>query len=153
MPKRGEGLPLYVHWIVHAERFLKDHGKLGMIISNMWLQTDYGKDFGKYLLDHFKIKALIDVSQKIFDAIITTVILLAEKESNAANRLNNRVLIARITTTEAKKVTEALKCIERSLDVHYEFDESKLKECEGLWFKFVNQSGNSDRSEMDYLIL
>ena len=140
MPKRGEGLPLYVHWIVHAERFLKDHGKLGMIISNMWLQTDYGKDFGKYLLDHFKIKALIDVPQKIFDAIITTVILLAEKESNEANRMNNKVLIARITATDEKKVNEALKCIENSLDVHYEFDESKLKECEGLWFKFVNQS-------------
>jgi type I restriction-modification system DNA methylase subunit len=137
-PKKGEGLPLYVHWIVHAERFLKDHGKLGMIISNMWLQTDYGKDFGKYLLDHFKIKALIDVPQKIFDAIITTVILLAEKESNEANRMNNRVLIARIT--DENKVTEALECLESSLDLHYEFDESKLKECEGLWFKFVNQS-------------
>jgi hypothetical protein len=54
--------------------------------------------------------------------------------------MNNKVLIARITATDEKKVTEALKCIEGSLDIHYEFDESKLKECEGLWFKFVNQS-------------
>jgi len=36
--KREEPPPLFVHWIVHAERFLKDHGKLGMIISNMWLR-------------------------------------------------------------------------------------------------------------------
>jgi hypothetical protein len=76
----------------------------------------------------------------LFDARVTTVILLAEKESNETNRANNNVLIARIPTNDTKKVTETLKCIGRSLDEHYEFDGSKLKECQGLWFKFINQS-------------
>jgi type I restriction-modification system DNA methylase subunit len=140
MPKGREGLPLYAYWIIHAERFLKEHGRLGMIISNMWLQTEYGKDFGKYLLDKFKIKAIIDVTQKIFDALITTVILLAEKESNATNRANNKVLVARLTTTNEAEVSETLKCVERSISTNYEFDENRLKECKGLWFKFVRQS-------------
>jgi type I restriction-modification system DNA methylase subunit len=139
-PKGREGLPLYAYWIIHAERFLKEHGRLGMIISNMWLQTEYGKDFGKYLLDKFKIKAIVDVTQKIFDALITTVILLAEKESNANNRANNKVLVARLITTDESEATEALKCIERSINSDYEFDENHLKECKGLWFKFVKQS-------------
>ncbi|MCI4396181.1 MAG: SAM-dependent DNA methyltransferase, partial [Thermoprotei archaeon] len=138
--KGPEGLPLYVYWIVHAERFLKDHGKLGMIISNMWLQTDYGKDFGKFLLSRFKIKALIDVTPKIFDAWVTTVILLAEKEANPIERANNKVLVARVTALDEKEITETLKCVERSFERNYEFDESRLKECKGLWFKFVKQS-------------
>lgn len=140
MPKGREGLPLYAYWIIHAERFLKEHGRLGMIISNMWLQTEYGIDFGKYLLDKFKIKAVIDVTQKIFDALITTVILLAEKESNVNNRANNKVLVARLISTDESEATEALKCIERSINADYEFDENRLKECKGLWFKFVRQS-------------
>jgi len=139
-PKGREGLPLYAYWIIHAERFLKEHGRLGMIISNMWLQTEYGKAFGKYLLDKFKIKAIIDITQKVFDALITTVILLAEKESNIVNRANNKVLVARLTTTDETEVTETLKCIERSINADYEFDEIRLKECKGLWFKFIKQS-------------
>jgi hypothetical protein len=60
---RGRELGIYVYWILHAAKnLLKNGGRLGMIISNMWLQTDYGIDFGKFLLDYFKIKALIDIS-------------------------------------------------------------------------------------------
>lgn len=137
---RNKNVPLYVHWVIHAERFLKEHGKLGMIISNNWLRADYGKDFGKYLLDHFKIKALIDVSQKIFDAIITTVILLAEKESDEKARNGNRVLIARIVTNNGREINEALDCISKSLDDKYEFNEEKLKNCHGVKYKFLKQS-------------
>ncbi|MFP3202856.1 MAG: N-6 DNA methylase [Sulfolobus sp.] len=129
-----EDPPIYIPWIVHAERFLKEHGKLGMIISDMWLQTEYGKNFAKYLLDHFKIKAIIDIPQKIFDARIATVILLAEKETDAKSRASNKVLVARVI--DAKK---AINCIKSSLDMYYEFDEARLKECNGLWFKFVRQ--------------
>ena len=140
IPQNRKDVPLYVHWIIHAERFLKDHGKLGMIISNNWLRTDYGKDFGKYLLDHFKIKALIDLPQKVFDAVITTVILLAEKESDERARNDNRVLIARITASDEREINEALDCISKSLDDRYEFNEEKFKNCHGVKYKFVKQS-------------
>ncbi|MGC8543700.1 MAG: HsdM family class I SAM-dependent methyltransferase, partial [Vulcanisaeta sp.] len=36
-PRRGREPGIYVYWITHATRFLKDGGRLGMIISNMWL--------------------------------------------------------------------------------------------------------------------
>jgi len=45
--KRGREPGIYVYWILHATKnLLKNGGRLGMIISNMWLQTDYGVDFG-----------------------------------------------------------------------------------------------------------
>jgi hypothetical protein len=68
---------------MHATNLLKERGRIGMIISKMWLQTDYGISFGKFLLDHYRIVALIDLSYRLFEAPISTVILLAEKERDA----------------------------------------------------------------------
>jgi len=70
--RRGREPGIYVYWIMHsAKNLLEDGGRLGMIISNMWLQTDYGVDFGRFLLDNFKIKALIDLSFRLFEALIS----------------------------------------------------------------------------------
>ncbi len=68
-----------------------------MIISNTWLQTDYGIKFGNFLLDHFKINAVIDITLRLFkDALITTCILLAERETDKTRRLENNVAFIRI---------------------------------------------------------
>jgi len=49
-------------------------------MGNSWLQTDYGIDFGRFLLEHFKIKALIDISVRV--PLIGTCIILFEKCTN-----------------------------------------------------------------------
>ncbi|MCC6005767.1 MAG: N-6 DNA methylase, partial [Thermofilum sp.] len=48
--KRGREPGLYVYFVMHAHSFLKPGGRLGMIISDSWLQALYGADFGRYLL-------------------------------------------------------------------------------------------------------
>jgi len=157
--KRGREPGIYVYWILHAAKnLLKNGGKLGMIISNMWLQTDYGVDFGRFLLDNFRIKALIDISYRLFEALISTVILLAEKESNEIARNNNEVLLIRIPPMDSQlceketklsdkevetKIDEALKCIESAITPNYEFDKNTLEICKqsyGIWYGFVKQS-------------
>jgi hypothetical protein len=149
--RRGKEPQIYVYWILHATKnLLKNNGRLGMIISNMWLQTDYGIKFGKFLLDNFKIKALIDISYRLFEALISTVILLAEKESNEIARNNNEVLLIRIPPIDSKlgdkevetKIDEALKCIESAITPNYEFDKNTLEVCKqsyGIWYGFVKQ--------------
>ncbi|RSN79103.1 MAG: hypothetical protein DSO07_08320 [Thermoproteota archaeon] len=150
--RRGREPGIYTYWIVHAaENLLKSGGRLGMIISNMWLQTDYGIDFGRFLLDHFKIKALIDISYRLFDALISTVIVLAEKEPDKKARDKNKVLLIRIPPIDSslsdkdveRKLDEALRCIESSITPDYEFDKTVLEECRrrhGIWYKFAEQS-------------
>jgi hypothetical protein len=150
--RRGREPGIYVYWIMHATKnLLKDGGRLGMIISNMWLQTDYGVDFGGFLLDNFKIKALIDVSYRLFEALISTVIILAEKEPDENARRNNEVLFVRIPPIDSRlsdreverKLDETLKCIEDSITPNYDFSETKLKECRekhGIWYKLIKQS-------------
>jgi type I restriction-modification system DNA methylase subunit len=77
---RGKEPGIYVHFIMWAHRFLKPGGRLGMIISDSWLQALYGENFGQYLLENFKVKALIDISARAFPVpLIGTCIILLEK--------------------------------------------------------------------------
>lgn len=100
---------IYLYWVMHATKFLKEGGRLGMIISNSWLQTDYGINFGRFLLDHYKIKALIDISYRLFEALTSTVIILAEKCSDKNERENNEVVFIHVPVkVEAKKLGEVL---------------------------------------------
>jgi hypothetical protein len=83
---------IYTFWIIHATRFLKEGGRLGMIISNLWLQTDYGVRFSNFLIDHYKIRAIIDFPQRIFSIpLISTLVILMEKCSDEGGRMENDV--------------------------------------------------------------
>jgi len=121
-----------------------------MIISNMWMQTDYGIEFGKFLLDNYKIKALIDISYRLFTALISTVIVLAEKSSNEVERARNKVLLVRVppidsklsNTDVEKRLEEIFTCLADAIDEgSYEFNETKLRECGklGVWYRFIEQ--------------
>ena len=151
-PRRGREPGIYVYWIMHATDYLRDGGRLGMIISNMWLQTDYGVEFGKFLLDNYKIKALIDLSYRLFEALISTVIILAEKASGKEReqeRGNNNVLLIRVPPIDSKlsdrdveKMLEGvLGCIADSIiEGSYEFDLNKLSKCQGIRYRVIRQS-------------
>lgn len=81
---------IYVHFIIHAYDFLKKHGRIGMIINNSWLQADYGIDFGNFLLDNFKIRAVVDFNQRLFRVpLVATCVLLLEREDDPLERSKN----------------------------------------------------------------
>jgi type I restriction enzyme M protein len=90
---------IYIDFIVYATSFLKEGGRLGMIISNGWLQTEYGLAFSKFLLDNFKVKAVVDFSNRLFRVplIATCVILLEKSSTNKEQRENNNVLFAYVS--------------------------------------------------------
>jgi type I restriction-modification system DNA methylase subunit len=78
MGRRETGL--YIYFVMWGHKFLRPGGRLGMIISDSWLQALYGEDFGCFLLENFKIKALIDVSARVFPVpLVGTCIILLEK--------------------------------------------------------------------------
>jgi len=90
---RGREPGIYVHFIMWARRFLRPGGRLGMIISDSWLQTDYGVNFGRFLLENFKVKALIDLSARVFPVpLIGACILLLEKPEIEEDVGDNRVV-------------------------------------------------------------
>ncbi len=89
---------LYVYYLMHTAAFLKEGGRLGYVISSSWLDVAFGGGFQKFLMDQFKIIAIID-NQKVrsFEtASVNTVILIIEKCSDRKQRENHKVKFVRI---------------------------------------------------------
>ncbi len=89
---------LYVYYLMHTMSFLKNGGRLGYVISGSWLDVSFGAGFQKFLLDHFKIIAIIDNQKKrsFETASINTVILILEKCDDSVERENNTVRFVRV---------------------------------------------------------
>ncbi len=97
--RAGFEIGIYVYFLLHASQFLRPHGRLGMIISNSWLQNDFGVSFGGFLLDNFRIVAVIDFSARLFSLpLVATCVVLLEKESDSRERSKNQVLFMRVET-------------------------------------------------------
>ncbi|MEM4912752.1 MAG: N-6 DNA methylase [Desulfurococcaceae archaeon] len=110
---RGVEPGIYVYWIMHSTGFLKNGGRLGMIISDSWLQTDYGVNFGKFLLDNFRIRAVIDIATKVFPVpMVGSCIILLEKEPDHEKRMSNNVVFMLLQPKKALIVEDVLKLIE-----------------------------------------
>ena len=81
-PKRGVEPGLHAFWIINSHRFLKEKGRLAMIISDSWMQSSHGKRFLEYLLDHFNLKAVIDLKSNPFsEPMVGACILFLEKKA------------------------------------------------------------------------
>ena len=89
---------LYFYYLIHTAAFLKEGGRLGYVISSSWLDVSFGTGLQKFLLDHFKVIAVIDHQKKrsFETALINTVILILEKCSDEKERKSNNVKFVRI---------------------------------------------------------
>jgi len=84
---------IHAYFFVHAWKFLKDDKYLGFIISNSWLDVDYGKGLQEFFLRHFKIVAIIEskVERWFTDADVNTCIVILQKCKNEKQRNENPV--------------------------------------------------------------
>lgn len=84
---------IYAYFFYHASVFLKDGGYLGFICQNSWLDTDYGVDMQRYLLNHFEIIAIVDSAVERFfpSASVNTTIVILKKQSKDEVRDSNLV--------------------------------------------------------------
>jgi hypothetical protein len=91
-PRRGWGVEagLHIYFALWAHRFLRPGGRLAMILSDSWLQTDFGTAFGRFLLDHFKVCAVVDLGARVFSApTVGACLLLLEREDDPGARAAN----------------------------------------------------------------
>jgi type I restriction-modification system DNA methylase subunit len=112
----GGAIPgIFIPWIIHSAIFLKEGGRLGMIISDSWLQTEYGVAFLKYLADTFKIHAIIDISSRVFPVpLIGSCIILLEKCSNQNERDSNMTALMLTSGKRTLKVDAILEAIKKA---------------------------------------
>lgn len=79
---------IYAYFFVHGAKFLKNGGRFGFIVSESWLDVDYGKGLQEFFLKHYKIIAIIGskVERWFEDADINTCIIILEKCSGDDRR-------------------------------------------------------------------
>jgi len=122
--RRGAEYNMVVFWIMHSIGFLKEGGRLGMIVSDSWLQTAYGVRFGKLLADHFKIHAIVDISTRVFPVpLIGSCIVLLEKCSNENERNDNTTAFIYLNIKKGGiDITEILKLVELKQPINVSTD-------------------------------
>jgi hypothetical protein len=84
---------IHAYFFVHGTKFLKDGGRFGFIVSNSWLDVDYGKGLQELFLRYYKIIAIIEskVERWFEDADINTCIVILERCKDQKTRDKNLV--------------------------------------------------------------
>ena len=84
---------IHAYFFVHGTKFLKNGGRFGFIVSNSWMDVDYGKGLQELFLNNYKIIAIIEskVERWFEDADINTCIIIMEKCNDAKKRNENLV--------------------------------------------------------------
>jgi len=79
---------VYAYFFVHGAKFLRNGGRFGFVVSESWLDVDYGKGLQEFFLKHYKIIAIIGskVERWFEDADINTCIVILEKCSGDDHR-------------------------------------------------------------------
>ncbi|MFH1392752.1 MAG: N-6 DNA methylase [bacterium] len=74
---------IYVYFFIHGTKFLKNSGRFGFIVSNAWLDVEYGAGLQEFFLKNYKIIAILEskVERWFEDADINTCVVILEKES------------------------------------------------------------------------
>jgi len=145
---------IYAYFFTHGAKFLKNHGMMGQITSDTWLDVGFGEDLKRFFLDHFKIHAIIWYDVRAFEkALVGTCITILEREDESKeDRDDNIVKFVRIK--KAMPTEKIVKTIETSKedfeDEHIGIAVKKQKELEAkhkwgiflraptIYFKILN---------------
>jgi len=87
---------LYTHFFLHGFHFLREGGRLGFVVPNGWLDVAYGRELKQFLLDHFRILAVIEstVERWFGKTGVNTCIIILERTGDPEARAANRVRFA-----------------------------------------------------------
>jgi len=79
---------IYVSLFWHAAAFIKEGGRMGFVTSNAWLDVGYGYALQRFLLDHFKIVAVLESRSEpwFVQASVNTVVTVVERCSDPLER-------------------------------------------------------------------
>ncbi|MDZ7261701.1 MAG: N-6 DNA methylase [candidate division KSB1 bacterium] len=91
MAEIGKRAGIHAYFFVHGTKFLKDGGYFGFIVSNSWLDVEYGKGLQEFFLNNYQIIAIIEskVERWFEEADINTCIVILQKCQDKKEREKN----------------------------------------------------------------
>lgn len=89
---------LHIYFWGHATSFLKPDGWLGFLTSSQWLDVEYGFPLQQFLLERFRIVAVIEsqVEPWFVGARVQTAVTIAQREADANARADNLIRFVQI---------------------------------------------------------
>jgi adenine-specific DNA-methyltransferase len=86
---------LACYFVMYAAQFLKPRGRLALVLTDAWLDMDYGIEFKRYLLRYFELRALAGFRSRVFDGVLVRpVLLLAEKATSEKPARSNVAFVS-----------------------------------------------------------
>lgn len=79
---------LYVHFLIHASRFLEDDGRMVFLTPSQYLDNKFGSVLRRFLTERFQIKALVlfDETLKVFPNSMSTACLILLQKTAPTSR-------------------------------------------------------------------
>ena len=89
---------LYAYYFLHSARFLRESGRIGFVVPSGWLDAAHGQKLKAFLIDQFRIIALVESEvERFFDAgKEKRCLLVLEKCSGPMRRANNMARLIRL---------------------------------------------------------
>jgi methylase of polypeptide subunit release factors len=84
---------IHAYFFVHAARFVREGGRLGFIVSNSWLDVDYGAGLQVFFLNNFRVVAIVESQAERWfaDARVNACLVILERCADTAARDENFV--------------------------------------------------------------
>jgi len=93
LAKLSKRAGIHAYFFVHGFKFLKDGGRFGFVVSNSWLDVDWGSGMQEFFLKHYRILAIVEskVERWFVDADVNTCIVILERCDTEEERNKNVV--------------------------------------------------------------
>lgn len=123
----GRRAGIHSYFFVHGTKFLKDGGHFGFIVSDSWLDADYGKGLQEFFLGNHKIIAIIasKIERWFAAADINTCIVILQKCKDKKARDENIVRFVYLKTPLRSFIPPAQDMWEKQVTRRDEVDKLK----------------------------
>lgn len=105
----GKRAGIHAYFFVHGWKFLKENGYFGFVVSNSWLDVDYGKGLQEFFLKNYKIVTIIEskVERWFADADVNTCIVILQKCKDEKERNDHLCRFVYLKKRLAELIPEA----------------------------------------------
>lgn len=105
---------LYVYFIEQAHKLLKPNGYFGMIVSNKWMRSNYGKALREFLTRESALVEIIDFGElPVFENAATFPVIIITRKAKTEKQ---NFLYAPIKRLDFDTLEDEIKSIETQLD-------------------------------------
>ena len=97
---------IYAYLFFHTARFIREDGRMGFVTSNAWLDVAYGYELQRFLLNNFKIIAILESRCEPWfeESAVNTIVTIVERCSNKKERSDHLVKFVKVK----KKLSELI---------------------------------------------